>query len=120
MADTGRFKRWSLQEDDLADLSPSSARDLIVRCFYEAQRETFARSKQELGLRSDEKDLLASVVTAVKLVFKEVGEDFEKPTKGSLMKVVEVLARRASSWGTPPDIIEHHKGQIEKVLRLLR
>ena len=120
MAEADRFKRWFLQEQDLAGLDPVKARDLIIKCFYEAQKETFARSKQELGLSTNDEQLHASVQTAIKLVFKEIGEDFEKPTKATLMKVVDVLGRRASAWGTPQDIIEHHKGQIQKVLTILK
>jgi hypothetical protein len=35
------------------------------------------------------------------------------------MKVVELLARKSGSWGTPPEIIEHHKKQIARVLQSL-
>ncbi len=114
------FKRWSISESDLSDLTPSKARDLIVKCFYEAQKETFLRSRQQLGIRSSDEDIHASVVSGVRLAFKEADGDFDKPTKESLMNVVGVLAKKSASWGTPEDIIEHHKKQIQKVLERLK
>ncbi len=118
MAD-GVFNRWSLGERDLQDLDAVKARDLIIKCFYEAQRETFARSKQELGRSADAEELMASVTSAVKVAFREVGGEFSAPTVATLRNVVDVLGRRAASWGTPKDIIAHHGAQIRRVLQLL-
>ncbi len=120
MEEKKRFRRWRLEEEDLRELDPLKARDLIIKCFYEAQRETFARSKQSLGLSADEEQVHASVSSAVKLAFKEVGEDFSNPTKASLIRVVEVLGRKSTAWGTPRDIIEHHRGQIMRVINELK
>jgi hypothetical protein len=117
---TKRFRRWCVSEGDLRDLNPAKARDLIIRCFYEAQKETFARAKQRLGTPSDDEDVHRSVVAAVRLAFKETGGDFGEPTKESLAKVVECLAEKATSWGTPQDIVNHHKGEIRKVLDCLK
>ena len=118
MADQDQFRRWSLKESDLDDLSPLKARDLIIKCFFEAQKETFARAKQDLGIAKDE-ELMTSVVGSVRLAFRGVEEDFDNPTKKSLLKVVGSLARKAASWGTPQDIINYHKSQIEKIIGLL-
>jgi hypothetical protein len=120
MEEKERFHRWCLKEEDLKDLNPARAKDLIINCFYEAQKETFARSKQSLGLPADEAQLLASVLSAIKLAFKEVGEDFDRPAKKSLIKVVEVLGRKSMAWGTPQDIIEYHRGQIMRVIGELK
>ncbi|MEJ2682857.1 MAG: hypothetical protein P8Z71_00485 [Candidatus Sulfobium sp.] len=120
MQEKERFQRWRLKEEDLKDLNPAKAKDLIIHCFYEAQKETFARSKQTLGLRTDEAQVFASVLSAIKLAFKETGEDFNNPTKKNLTKVVEVLGRKATSWGTPRDIIEYHRGQIMRVIGELK
>ncbi|MFN3396024.1 MAG: hypothetical protein ACK4Z9_04435 [Thermodesulfovibrionales bacterium] len=115
-----KFKRWFVDDKDLEGLDSYKARDIIVKCFFEAQKETFSRSRQTLGLEVDEKKILSNIVAAIRLAFKEVGEDFDKPTRESLLKVVDVLARKAASWGTPKDIIDHHKEQIQMVLRVLR
>ena len=120
MAEKERFHRWCLKEEDLKDLDAAKAEDLIINCFFDAQKETFARSKQSLGLRADEGQVYASVLSAIKLAFKEIGEDFNNPTKKSLTQVVEVLGRKSTAWGTPQDIIEYHRGQIMRVIDELR
>ena len=63
--------------------------------------------------------LMATLRTAVKMTFQSVGGDFDAPTKESLAAVVEALARKASTWGTPEDVMLHHKEQILAVLRRL-
>ena len=120
MAGEGRFKRWSLKENDLDDLTPAKARDLVIKCFFEAQRETFARARQDLGISLDARDLMTTVEGSIKLAFRGAGEDFERPTKASLSKVVEALSKKAASWGTPQDIIDYHKLQMRKIIGLLR
>jgi len=111
--------KWVVPATDLVGLTPEKARELIVRCFLEAQKETFARARERLGQTPTEATLLASVEGAVRLAFRESGGDFDRPTAQSLEKVVEVLARKAGSWGTPEDVIHHHKGQIGRVLSVL-
>ena len=120
MSEAKKFTRWHLQDEDLSGLNPIKARDLIVKCFFEAQKETFARIKQDMGGSTSDKDLMSNVIASIKMVFREVGSDYENPTKEGIMKAVESLAKKAGSWGTPQDIIEFHKGQIMKVLGILR
>ncbi len=113
-------KRWRLSEMDLRELDPVKARELIIKCFFESQKETFARAKQNLGKEARDDEIRKTVESVIRLSFKEVGGSYEEPTKEDLGKVVSTLARKADSWGTPPDIIEHHKGQIIKILNLLK
>ncbi len=115
-----KYKRWFVDEKDLIGLDTRRARDIIIKCFFEAQKETFARVKESLGRKVSDDEILESVTNAVKLVFKEVNGSFENPSKQDLLNVVERLASKSASWGTPQDIIEHHKTQIEKVLGALR
>ena len=110
------FNRWTVEESDFRNITPLKARGLIIECFFDAQKETFARTKQQLGKVASDSEIRSSVEGALKLAFKEAGEDFEKPTKASLAKVVDILGRKAMVWGTPQDIIEHHKQEIGKVL----
>ncbi|MFH1061862.1 MAG: hypothetical protein V1747_03120 [Candidatus Omnitrophota bacterium] len=109
-------ERWYLQASDLQDLNPQKARDLVIKCFFEAQKQTFKHAKQKFGKASDDTDVLQRITSVVKLTFQQINADFEHPTKETLIKVTERLAAMSASWGTPEDIIEHHKKQIEKLL----
>ncbi|MDA8084031.1 MAG: hypothetical protein M0024_10280 [Nitrospiraceae bacterium] len=120
MAEKKIFSRWTIKEDDLKGMDEKKARDLIVKCFFEAQRETFARIKQDMGGSTRDEDLMVNVLASIRMVFRETGSDFDNPTREGITKAVETLAKKAGSWGTPQDIIDFHKGQIMKVLGLLR
>ena len=111
--------RWFLENADLMDVTPVKARDLIVRCFFEAQKESFAAAGKAMGKTEGEVELRTIVAGAVRAAFRESGGDFDHPTKSSLMAAVEVLARKAQRWGTPPEIVQHHRGQIEKILMVV-
>ena len=111
--------RWVLSAADLLDITPIKARDLIVKCFYEAQKETIGAAGRKIGQVQNDVELRNTVVGAVRLAFREAAADFDNPTKGGLMAAVQILARKSQHWGTPPDIVEHHKAQIERVLEML-
>ena len=114
-----RHTRWNLEPTDLVNVTPAKARDLITRCLLEAQRETFVHSEERLGHRPGDDDLQTIVEGAVRLAFREAQQDYDNPTREGLVSVVGVLARKSASWGTPPEIIEHHKRQIARVLQCL-
>jgi hypothetical protein len=116
---TTTYVRWFLDDADLLEMTSLKARDLIVTCFYEAQKETIAAAGKKIGQVQNETDLRNTVIGAVRLAFREAGGDFELPTKGSLMAAVQILARKSQHWGTPPEIVEHHKVQIERLLQVL-
>ncbi|MHB8882404.1 MAG: hypothetical protein ACYC69_12955 [Thermodesulfovibrionales bacterium] len=119
MTEEKKFSRWMLKDSDLKDLDAVKARDLIVKCFFEAQKETFARAKKDFGGSAEEADIMANVLTMVKMVFRDTGGDFENPDKKSIMAAIESLARKASAWGTPADIIDFHKSQIMRIITIL-
>ena len=111
---------WTVPEAELHELSPAHARDLIVECFFQAQHETFLRAKQRVSSRPAAPDAIhAAVVAAVRVAFKESGGDYDHPSSASLARMVDVLARKAQSWGTPDDVVTHHRGQIGRVLGAL-
>lgn len=111
--------RWSVTAVDLTDMTPVKARDLIVQCFQEAQQEHLAAASEFIHQPHDETNLRNMVIGAVRLAFKESGGDYDEPNKASLLKVVDVLARKSEQRQTPKEIIAHHKGEIERVLRAL-
>ncbi len=108
---------WNLPHVDTDSLTPPKARDLVVECFYFAHSETLARAKVKLGSTStNEAALRSNIAGAVRLAFQESGGDYDRPTVASLRSAIEVLARKAESWGTSPDIIRHHAEQIQTML----
>jgi hypothetical protein len=111
--------RWDLSDSDLLDMTPIKARDLIVECFYQAQKETISDAGRRIGQAQNQAELRNTVSGAVRLAFREAAADFDRPTKHSLMAVVQILARKSQHWGTPADIVEHHKAQIRRVLQIL-
>jgi hypothetical protein len=108
--------RWSCSPNDLVGLNPTRARDLVVECFFQAQHETMARSNEAMGLDTNPSTIRMEAEGAVRVAFKRTGGDFRHPSKASLRRAVDSLADCASTYGTPPDVIEHHKRQIGMVL----
>ena len=113
------FNRWCLEPEDLKELDAVKARDLIIECFFDAQKETLARAKKTLGQGAETDEMKRATVSIIKVTFKELGADWNRPTKETLGKVVESLAKKSQMWGTPPDIIEHHREQLGRLFRVL-
>jgi hypothetical protein len=113
------FNRWEVCEKDLSGMDPIKARDLIIKCFFEAQKESIARGKRGLDLEVSDASIMDSVRAGVQMAFSEAGGNFDAPDMQSLNLVVEVLARKAKSWGTPQDVIDHHKIQMGKIFQKL-
>jgi hypothetical protein len=114
------FKKWSVSNNDLMFLTPEKARDLLIECFFTAQKETFAGVKEKTKKFVSDREIRTTVIAGVRAVFKEIGADFEHPKKKDLAQVVDILSAKAKSWGTPAGIIEHHKAEIGKVLEKLK
>lgn len=113
------YERWFISQADLENMTPLKARNLICRCFFEAQKENFAGAAHMLGLAPKDEELMTTVTGAIRATFHEVGGEYDNPTKQTLSAVVTVLARKASAWGTPQEIVEHHRSQIANVLSAL-
>jgi len=113
------YSRWCVDPNQLEQLDEKKARDLVVDCFLDAQRETFVRMKENIGVTPDDAGLRRSVKGAVRLAFAKTGGDFDSPTCESLQDAIGELAAKAAAWGTPDDIIAHHKEQIGLILSRL-
>ena len=109
----------TLSVDDLQDLTPRGARDLVVRCFHDAQKETLQRAASTLGAAPSDEQLRRTVEGAVRLAFRAAQADYEAPTKPALAGVVAALAAKAAAMGTPMDIIEHHRTQLGRIFAAL-
>lgn len=113
---TDEFGHWRPAVMDLVAVDGVRARMLLEECFYCAQHQTFERMKQRMGASWDEGAVRKSVSGAIRATLNEVGGSWDDPDKTDLVATVEILARRAKSWGTPGDIIASHKAQFAKVL----
>jgi hypothetical protein len=113
------MRQLKLSPEELKGLTPLGARDLVVRCFCAAQHETLSRASQSLSAVPSEESLNKMMIGVVRLAFRAVNADFEKPTRDALMNVVGQLASQAASMGTPPDVIAHHRAQLGKVFAAL-
>ena len=91
------YQRWVVSTEDLESIDAVRARDLVIRCFFEAQKETFSASRRQVGLESDDETLQRDVTNAVRAACRETGADFDHPTPETLADVVQVLARKAAA-----------------------
>jgi len=119
MAENKNIELYEINATDLSGLNSLKAKDLIVSCFFHAQKETLARAKQKLGNESNDDTLRKSIIIIIKQALKDCGGSYEVPSNACLNAIVPVLAKKAISWGTPKDIVNHHKEQIQKMLKLL-
>ena len=110
---------WVMPAEAVKSPTAEQARDLMIECFFHAQRETLARVKMTLSgkeqVPSDD-DLRRSIRMMLKLAMRESADDFDKPTVESLERLLAALRHKAAAWGTPDDIILHHCGQIRVLL----
>lgn len=113
------FGQWCPKTTDIVDLTTIKVRSLLIECFYEAQKATMIQAGQSLGTKTDEETLRSNVEGVIRMGFKEVGADFQNPTKSGLGAVLDVLARKAAAWGTPKDIIDYHKKAMTEIISKL-
>lgn len=113
---SAQSKRWYCIPSELVDLTPQHARDLVVECFFQAQREAMERTRAAMGLDTNLDAVRAEAESAVRNAFACTGGDFENPDKVSIERAVESLLQVARSMGTPADIMRHHEQQIAMML----
>lgn len=112
---------WSLPVEDLQSPTPLRVRDLIVECFVQAQRETFARGAVHLGrAHPSDADLRRVAGSTVRAAFREVGAKWDQPSPRELTLVVKALSVRAAEWGTSADVVQHHIGEIARLITACR
>ncbi len=116
MAEMGK---WCIDESELENLNPIKVRDLMIDCFFHAQKATIAKAKELLKAPGSDDDIMSSIQTTIRLAFDEAGGDFNNPTRDSLAKVVGILAAKAALWHTPREIIECHQAEITKAINRL-
>lgn len=91
-------------------VTPLIVRDAIVECFYLAHC-----ADADLGI---EKSIFVNkgyCQEIVRKAFIDVGENFEKPTKASILKVLGNLKTFSANFRNP-EIIEKHYEEIMKIM----
>lgn len=119
MVDSNRFHRWQPDREQLENLTPLRARDLVVQCFFEAQSETIARTQERLRISSTADSIRSSAQGSLRAAFRRTGGSYDAPSRTALQAAVKDLMGASAAMGTPDDIIEHHKKIIDDVLARL-
>lgn len=114
-----QHSRWTLSENDLAGLTPLKARDLLLKCFFEAQKETLVQAEKRIFGSADEERIKADTLKMTKSLATTFHVDFENPTKTGLLKLLEEMVKMSLAWGTPQEIVDYHKNQIVRMLDTL-
>ena len=116
MLESEKFRRWVVDDTNLVNLDPLQVRDLLVECFYAAQRGMFRHLKEKAGLLISEEDIRMRATSLVRLAFNKVGGDFNKPSKESLLRAMDYLAEIETSWGTPMDVVMHNARAMKQII----
>lgn len=108
---------FKITEQDLENLNVTRCRDLILECFFEAQKEAFTRATHVLQIApGDEGTIYNSIVGVTRLAFKEAGGSFDRPTRQGMHRVVDILARKAITWGTSRFKVEGHREEMHRLI----
>ena len=104
-------------------ITPSKVRDAIIECFYQAHQEVlrdmYVIDSEGLKFDKHEERGRDYIQKTIMNYFLKVGGDFSKPTKGSILAVMDELKEFAKSFRSP-EIIEKHYGEIMKLLKKLK
>ena len=93
------------------NITPEQVRDAIVQCFLKAHSDILKdfKSYENLSEEEFEKIKLTDVLTLIRNFFYETNGDFDKPTKESLLKVIDKLANFSKKFRSSEEVDEHHK-----------
>ena len=93
-------------------VTPLVVRDAIIVCFRQAHAEVLKLMEEcaeDMPKKEIEKMKNIEIKMIVKRAFKDAGEDFDKPTKKGLVKVIGGLAKFAAQFRRPEIIKKHYK-----------
>jgi hypothetical protein len=98
-------------------VTPLMARDALVKCFQSAHAQELEELKDYGEMDEQEfarmKDI--SVETLIKNFFTENKDDFNAPTKDSLIRAIGKLASFAQKFRNQ-EIVKQHYGEMMKVM----
>ncbi|MCE5203071.1 MAG: hypothetical protein ABFC80_00940 [Coriobacteriales bacterium] len=110
------YSEWRPKRNLPPQLSALEARDIMFECCYTLHGPHFELTKSSLGIRSDEQRVKQSVKGMLRLAFKRVDGDYDRPTRDHLLKVIEVMSEQSLSWGTPEDVVDRHMNELRRVM----
>lgn len=95
-------------------VSPSDVRDAIVECFTQAHSEALSELKnynKDLSDAEFEQIKRINVEQLIRNFFEETGGNFDKPTRDSIMPVLDKLREFAKNFRSP-EVIQKHFEEI--------
>lgn len=101
--------------DTSKPITPLQVRDAMIECFFQAH----CQDAEKVGDAANETEARTHCKQAVEEGFNQSHEDFNNPTKQSLLKVAYYLASYSESF-RDPEIIEQHKKQIMELINKLK
>lgn len=98
--------------------SPVQVRDAIIQCFYEAHKDILEQVFSTTTTNCDEQkesQKYKHVEMLIRKMFRDVNEEFNRPTKQSLLKVIDKCAAYAQNF-RDQDIISHHYKEMKDLI----
>lgn len=100
--------------DTTKKITPLMVRDAIIECFLQAHDEELEQMR-EYGKIPSEKTFAKlkriNITALIKKTFEEIGEDFNEPTKSSMLHVIERLEKLAANFRNQ-ELISKHEEEI--------
>jgi hypothetical protein len=99
-------------------VTPVMVRDAIIQCFFEAHDNILELAKDFFGDPDKEKFehmKKTHVKELVENIYLKIGEDFNKPTKENLIKVINHLKKIAEVY-RDNDIINTHVDELMQLI----
>ena len=108
---------WGVELD--SNYGPKEVRDAVIVCFVQANGDMVLRmSGATVPTNEKEKEALTKelVEDLIRKTFEKSGEDFENPTKESILKVLEHLKEIARKVHQDESAIGSHYAEIKKLV----
>ncbi len=119
MTNPPQFRCWQPSDASLKNLDPIRARDLLIQCFLEAQRDAIRLAKQRLAVPDSDATMRASAEGSLRAAFRRTGGNFDVPTRESLRLAAEDLGKTSVALGAPPEVVDHHQRLIGDIISRL-
>ncbi|MBW3003333.1 hypothetical protein KY328_04700 [Candidatus Woesearchaeota archaeon] len=107
--------------DPNSDFTPLMVRDAIIECFFLAHKEILDKKDKYYPMKSQE-ELIAmkhnDVVELIQGIMQDNNDDFDNPTKESLLRVIESLKKIAAKYRAE-EIIQKHAREIMILIKKL-